>query len=326
MQQICKIYHGASVYTCLSYSYFYTVDQSLQFQGVSKRFGELQALQDVCFSIPQGAMFGLLGPNGAGKTTLIRIITNIIGADSGTIQYNGKPLESYGFGFIGYMPEEKGMYKKMKVGELLLYLARLKGLSKAAAKERIAYWFGRLGMEDWWSKKIQELSKGMQQKVQFIATVIHEPSLLILDEPFSGLDPVNAEVLKNEIFHLHDKGTTIVFSTHRMEQVEEICQEIVLINKGSVLLNGAVADIKNTYKKNIYYLKTDSVSALPPSELYSIVHAHDNQHRLLLEANTTVNTLLQSLLDNQVQVREFSEVLPSLNEIFIQLVKGASHE
>ena len=286
----------------------------------------MQALDQVSFAIPRGAMFGLLGPNGAGKTTLIRIMTNIIGADSGSILYEGKALDSYGFGFIGYMPEEKGMYKKMKVGELLLYLARLKGLSKADAKDRIHYWFQRLDMDGWWSKKIQELSKGMQQKVQFIATVIHEPSLFILDEPFSGLDPVNAEVLKKEIFHLHSKGITIVFSTHRMEQVEEICEEIVLINKGKVLLNGAVADLKNNHKKNIYYLKTDEPGSLPPSPLFSVLTANDNHYQLHLEGDATVNQLLQSLLNHQVPVREFSEVLPSLNEIFIQLVKGATHE
>jgi ABC-2 type transport system ATP-binding protein len=212
------------------------VESGIRFNLVCKSFGDVPALNDISFVIPEGSIFGLLGPNGAGKTTLIRIITHILAPDSGSITFQGKDLSALGYGFIGYMPEEKGMYRKMKVGEHLVYLGRLKGLSKSTAENRIKYWLNRLEADNWWDKKIQDLSKGMQQKVQFIATVLHEPKLLILDEPFSGLDPVNADLLKDEIFQLHQQGTTILFSTHRMEQVEEICDKIALIDKGKLII------------------------------------------------------------------------------------------
>ncbi|HRF39302.1 MAG TPA: ATP-binding cassette domain-containing protein, partial [Saprospiraceae bacterium] len=224
----------------------------LELDGVLKTYGNYTAVNRVSFEVPKGSIFGLLGPNGAGKTSLIRIITTITRADAGSVRLDGVPLNSRHPDYIGYMPEERGLYKKMKVGEHLLYLGQLKGLDKAAAQKELAYWFEKFEIRDWWNKKVEELSKGMQQKIQFIATVLHRPKLLILDEPFSGLDPINTNLIKDEIEELRQKGVSILFSTHRMEQVEEICENIVLINKGSVILNGSVKDIKNQFKENLF--------------------------------------------------------------------------
>lgn len=298
--------------------------EMLEFHDVKKSFGNVDALKQVSFSVPTGAMFGLLGPNGAGKTTLIRIITNIIAADQGTITCQGKSLADLGKQFIGYMPEEKGMYKKMKVGEHLVYLGQLKGLSKKEVKERIAFWFDRLKITDWWDKKIQDLSKGMQQKVQFIATVLHQPGLLILDEPFSGLDPINTEVIKEQIFYLNQQGTTILFSTHRMEQVEEICENVVLIDRGSVLVNDGVDRLKETYKKGIYDLSY-SGSTLPESNLYEVLKESENNIRIKKHESVSTNDILKFALESGLSVNGFKEILPSLNEIFIDLVNKNEH-
>jgi ABC-2 type transport system ATP-binding protein len=228
----------------------------LEIQDVVKQYQAYLAVNHVSFSIPKGKIFGLLGPNGAGKTTLIRMITSITYPDSGKILFDGQPLQEKHSALIGYMPEERGLYKKMKVGEQLLYLARLRGMSEADAKKAILSWFDRLEATGWWNKKVEELSKGMAQKVQFISTVMHSPQLLILDEPFSGLDPVNANLIKDEIYRLHGEGTTILFSTHRMEQVEEICDNIVLVNKGVNILEGEVAEVKQRFKDNLFHIET----------------------------------------------------------------------
>ena len=228
----------------------------LSIKGVVKRFGNHAAVDGASFEVPQRSIFGLLGPNGAGKTTLLRIITTIMGADEGEIKINGEKLNTRHIFEIGYLPEERGLYKKMKVGDQLLFLAQLKGLSHKEAREKIKTWFEKFEIGDWWNKKVQELSKGMQQKIQFIATVVHEPKLLILDEPFSGLDPINTNLIKDEIHRLNREGTSIIFSTHRMEQVEEICTDIVLINKGKVILDGKMDAIKEDHKKNIFRIGT----------------------------------------------------------------------
>ena len=221
----------------------------LSVRGVSKRFAAHTALDNVSIEVPRGRIFGLLGPNGAGKTTLIRIINHITLPDTGEVLFDGKPLSQEDVAYIGYLPEERGLYRKMKVGEQALYLAQLKGLNKAEAKERLKFWFDRLDIGDWWNKKVQELSKGMAQKIQFLVTVLHNPKLLIFDEPFSGFDPINANVIKDEILYLRDQGATIIFSTHRMESVEELCDHIALINKSHKILDGKLIDIKRTYKK-----------------------------------------------------------------------------
>ena len=224
----------------------------LKLENVVKKYDKHTAVNNVSFEVPKGSIFGLLGPNGAGKTSLIRIITTITGADEGTVFLDGEKLNNETPNYIGYLPEERGLYKKMEVGEQLLYLAQLKGLSKKEAKAQINKWFARLGMDDWWKKKVEELSKGMQQKVQFVATVVHEPKLLILDEPFTGLDPINTNLIKDEIRRLNEDGVSIIFSTHRMEQVEEICEHIVLINQGEKILEGRVEDVKQQFKENVY--------------------------------------------------------------------------
>src|SRR3954464_13170531 len=225
----------------------------LEVKHLKKHYQTHKAVDDVSFDIKEGSIFGLLGPNGAGKTTLLRMITGIFYPDEGEIVFNGKKFDPLSDNqYTGYIPEERGLYKKMKIGEPALYLARLKGLSKSEAMEKIKYWFTRLGMESWWNKKVEDLSKGMSQKLQFVTTVLHEPKLIILDEPFSGLDPVNANLIKDEIFELAKKGSTIIFSTHRMEQVEEICDHIVLVNKGKKILDGSVNKVKQDFKENIY--------------------------------------------------------------------------
>jgi ABC-2 type transport system ATP-binding protein len=295
------------------------------FENVQKNFGDVQALQGVSFSIPEHTIFGLLGPNGAGKTTLIRIITKIFAADGGNVMFNGKNIRNYEHAGIGYMPEENGMYKKMKVGEHLVYLARLKGLSKKTAKEKIQHWLEKLQAADWWNKKIEDLSKGMQQKIQFISTVLHDPQLLILDEPFSGLDPVNAEMIKNEIYNLHKQGTTVLFSTHRMEQVEEICDSIVLINKGSVVIDGKVKEIKNSFREHKYNIGFDKESILQSNELFTVENSSENNFTIRLHENTKRNTVLQYCISAGYEITHFEEILPSLNDIFIKLVNSDNY-
>ena len=297
----------------------------MTFNGINKSFGEVQALKDISFSIPANSIFGLLGPNGAGKTTLIRIITKIFAADSGQIHFGGEIMQADDYSNIGYMPEEKGMYKKMKVGEHLIYLGRLKGLSKVKAKERAEYWLEKLNAADWWNKKLEDLSKGMQQKTQFIATVLHDPKLLILDEPFSGLDPVNAELIKNEIYNLHKQGVTIIFSTHRMEQVEEICKNIVLINKGSLVIEGEVSSIKNRFKENKYKIGFTGVPLISANDNFEILEQDENSMIVKLKGDTSRNSLLQIFIQQNIEINLFQEILPSLNEIFIHLVNDSNH-
>ncbi len=292
----------------------------LRIEDVVKTYGKHVAVNHVSFDVPEGYIFGMLGPNGAGKSSLIRMITTITRPDSGRIFFNGEPLNSNHPEQIGYMPEERGLYKKMKVGDQLMYLAQLKGLSYDEARKQIKYWFERLDIVDWWGKKVEELSKGMQQKAQFIATVIHKPRMLILDEPFSGLDPVNANLLKDEIYELHKNGTSIIFSTHRMEQVEEICDKIVLINKGENVLMGGVADIKQQFKENLF--RIDYEGGLPEgfATRATIVEMTPQYLTAKLETAHNSNDLLRFLLDGGVRVTAFNEILPSLNEIFIRQV------
>lgn len=293
----------------------------LQIQDVSKAFENYLAVNGVSFNLPAGSIFGLLGPNGAGKTTLIRMINHITNPDSGQILFQGEPLTRAHIDHIGYMPEERGLYKKMKVGEHLLYLAQLKGLSKAEAKSRLEDWSRRLEIESWWTKKIEELSKGMQQKIQFIATVIHNPQLLILDEPFSGLDPINTNLIKDEISRLNREGTTVIFSTHRMEQVEEICERIVLINKGKKILEGKVQEIRQHYKKHRYLI--EYTGEIPENTLnhYTLVSQTDHQLQVQLLPDQDSNTLLNILIQSGVHITTFKELLPSVNEIFITQVE-----
>ena len=293
----------------------------LELQDVVKQYRQHTAVDKVSFEVPKGAIFGLLGPNGAGKTSLIRIITTITRADEGQVFFEGEPLNVAHPMKIGYMPEERGLYKKMKVGEHLLYLARLKGLSKLMAREKIGMWLEKFEITDWWNKKVEELSKGMQQKIQFISTVVHEPSLLILDEPFSGLDPLNTNLIKDEIHRLKQLGTTILFSTHRMEQVEEICENIVLINKGKNVLQGKVNEIKESFKQNLYEVQLLDPPPANLGEYANIVLAREGLLRLKLSNGSDSNDLLRFLINKGVRIRAFREVLPSLNEIFIRQVE-----
>lgn len=293
----------------------------LQVNNISKQFEDKQALADVSFSIEAGKIYGLLGPNGAGKTTLIRIITQIFYPDSGTVFFDGEPLLNKHLNQIGYMPEERGLYKKMKVGEHLQYFAQLRNFSKNEAKERIDFYIKKFEIESWLNKEIVDLSKGMQQKVQFIATILHRPKLLILDEPFSGLDPINSEVIKDAIFELNKNGTTVLFSTHRMENVEEICSDIMLINQGQKILDGNVAEIKQQFKKNLYkinYLNEIIDYSMFPSEL--IQEEGDGFVVIKLPENKNITELLKLLIDNKIQVVGVHEILPSINQIFIQQV------
>jgi ABC-2 type transport system ATP-binding protein len=295
----------------------------LKIENVTKSYDKNVAVNDVSFEMPKGSIFGLLGPNGAGKTSLIRIITTITGADNGTVYLDGEKLNNQHPEQIGYMPEERGLYKKMKVGEHLLYLARLKGLSKEAAKNEINHWFEKFGIEDWWDKKVEELSKGMQQKIQFIATIIHKPKLLILDEPFSGLDPINTNLIKDEIDELHRNGTSIIFSTHRMEQVEEICEHIVLINAGRNVLEGKVKDIKNDFKENIFNVEFEGELPDNFADFAEIVRQRGQSITVKLEEGIDSNELLRNLIQQGVHITAFHEILPSLNEIFIKQVEAS---
>ncbi len=295
----------------------------LSLQNVVKAYANHIAVNDVSFDVKAGSIFGLLGPNGAGKTSLIRIITTITAADSGKIYLNGHPLNHLHPNEIGYMPEERGLYKKMKVGEQLLYLAQLKGLSNKDAKIKLRNWLEKFEILNWWDKKIGDLSKGMSQKVQFIATVVHDPSLIILDEPFSGLDPINANLIKDEIYQLKEKGASILFSTHRMEQVEEICEDIVLINKGKILLYGGVDKIKNDFKEHLFSVKYNG--RLPETisdHNYLIVNKTANEIVFKAGVDQTSNDLLRNLINSHVNIVSFNEIMPSLNEIFIKIVES----
>ena len=301
--------------------------------SVSKSFGDFKALNNVSISVPKGSIFGLLGPNGAGKTTLIRIINQITMPDEGQVLLDGSALKPSHISDIGYLPEERGLYKSMKVGEQALYLAQLKGLSKQEAKERLKYWFDKLDIGDWWNKKIQELSKGQAQKIQFIVTVLHRPKLLIFDEPFSGFDPINASLIKDEILQLRDEGATVIFSTHRMESVEELCDHIALIHKSNKVLDGKLTDIKRQYKTNTFEVgmqpQRENAQAILKaiSEKFEVKPAtfknlnDDLKLNIKLTANETSNDLL-SFLTSKAEVHHFVEVVPSANDIFIQTVKN----
>ena len=292
----------------------------IEVRNVRKTYGEKVAVDDVSFAMPPDAILGLLGPNGAGKTSLIRMITTITAPDRGDIFFRGEPLSGYHPTQIGYLPEERGLYKKMYVGEHLLYLARLKGLSKADAEAKARTWLRKFNLEGQWDKKVEELSKGMQQQVQFIATVIHEPRLLILDEPFSGLDPVNATRMRQEILRLHADGTGVIFSTHRMEQVEELCEFIVLINQGQNILEGKVADIRRWFQENRYHLEYRGALPADLNTRATLLNPTPQTVDLQLNPDQSGNDLLRYLLDAGVEIVGFREVLPSLNEVFIKQV------
>ncbi|GAA4277745.1 ABC transporter ATP-binding protein [Aquimarina mytili] len=301
----------------------------LEVKQATKRFGTFTALNDVSIQVPKGSIFGLLGPNGAGKTTLIRIINQITLPDEGNVLLDNELLKPEHIKDIGYLPEERGLYKSMKVGEQALYLAQLKGLSKKEAKERLKYWFDKFEITHWWNKKIQELSKGMAQKVQFIVTVLHRPKLLIFDEPFSGFDPINANVIKDEILQLRNEGATVIFSTHRMESVEELCDHIALINKSKKILDGKLSDIKRAYKSNTFEvgLLTENTIGLYQTleEKFKVMPADfktiDDQLKvkITLDQNMSSNDLL-SFLSDKAQVMRFNEVIPGVNEIFIKTI------
>jgi len=298
----------------------------LELHNLKKYFATQKAVDDINISVAPGSIFGLLGPNGAGKTTLLRMITGIIFPDAGEILFDGKkfnPLKD--IEKIGYMPEERGLYKKMKIGEQALYLAQLKGLNKNDATRLIKQWFVKLEMESWWNKKVEDLSKGMSQKLQFVTTVLHNPKLIILDEPFSGLDPVNSNIIKDEIFNLAKNGATIIFSTHRMEQVEEICDHIVLVNKGKKILDGTVKNVKQDFKENLFRISFEDMPAITNNDSFTIVKQNDD-YSLVVKINDGYrpNDILKYFLQSNAGIVSFNEILPSLNDIFIHLVEGTS--
>ena len=301
----------------------------LKVEHVTKRFARHTALDDVSLTIPKGSVYGLLGPNGAGKTTLIRIINRITAPDEGRVLFDGRPLASADVQRIGYLPEERGLYKKMKVGEQALFFARLKGLSRAEAVRRLRVWFDRFDIASWWNRRVEELSKGMAQKVQFIVTVLHEPELLIFDEPFSGFDPVNAELLKKEILELRDKGHTIIFSTHNMSSVEEICDDIALINDSHVVLSGTVGDVRSRYRSGLYSLVSESGRMLAENpekyDITSIKQAGDNVTYTLRKTCDATNSEFIAMLSQQVEIRSFAEQLPTMNDIFLRAVGGVGN-
>jgi len=296
----------------------------LELKNLQKHYATQKAVDDVSFSIKQGSIFGLLGPNGAGKTTLLRMITGIFYPDSGDLLFDGKHFDPQNdFVHIGYMPEERGLYKKMKIGEQAMYLAQLKGLSKSEALEKIKFWFKKFEMESWWNKKVEDLSKGMSQKLQFVTTVLHEPKLIILDEPFSGLDPLNANLIKDEIYGLAQRGSTIIFSTHRMEQVEEICDHIILMNLGKKILDGTVTDVKQQFKENKFNVQFKGQPTELASPIFTIEHQEKQQLIVKINEGYNSNHVLNYLLQQDVLIERFNEILPSLNDIFIHLVEGS---
>ena len=295
----------------------------LELKDVVKQDEEHRALDHVSINIPKNCIYGLLGPNGAGKTSLIRIINQITAPDSGTVLLNGEKLKPEDVYNIGYLPEERGLYKKTKVEEQIVHLARLKGLSKTQAKEKAHYWLEKFGIENWKNKHIEELSKGMQQKIQFIITVIHEPPLLILDEPFSGFDPINAEILKKEILELKDKGATVILSTHNMNSVEELCDEITLINSSKVVLQGDVTTIKKDFKKNIYKVIAENNTLPKVNDYYSIIETRKTRigfEYTIKKTGEISNNKLIEIISQYCEIESFEEILPSMHEIFIESV------
>ena len=295
----------------------------LSVRGVSKQFAAHKALENVSLEVSRGSIFGLLGPNGAGKTTLIRIINHITLPDTGEVWFDGKPLSQEDVAYIGYLPEERGLYRKMKVGEQALYLAQLKGLSRHDAQKRLEVWFEKFQIMPWWNKKLEELSKGMQQKIQFIITVLHEPKLLIFDEPFSGFDPLNAELLKQEMLQLRDRGATIIFSTHNMASVEEVCDDIALIHRSQVRLQGNVQDIREQNRTGEFSLTTTSGQLTEQPDQFVILEQRQQgtftTYRLKKQDSLTNSALVQRLA-NEVEIRSFSEILPTMNDIFLRTV------
>ncbi len=297
----------------------------IQCKDVCKSFGEKVALDHVSVDIPKGKIFGLLGPNGAGKTTLIRIINRITIPGGGEVLFDGRPITQEDVEKIGYLPEERGLYRKMKVGEQAMYLAQLKGMSARDAAAELKKWFVRFGIESWWNKKVEELSKGMAQKIQFITTVVHKPSLLILDEPFSGFDPVNAQIIREEILRLKDEGATIILSTHNMESVEELCDNIALINKSHVVISGGVEEIRRKYgNNNVEVVYTEPGTLVSDSKLFKVLSDQDDAGRhtavLALENGADTNSVIRAVLDQGVNVNSFKELVPRMNDIFIKLV------
>jgi ABC-2 type transport system ATP-binding protein len=295
----------------------------LEVKSLSKSYSNHKALDKVSLTVPEGKIFGLLGPNGAGKTTLIRIINQITIPDSGGILFEGEPLGSQHISYIGYLPEERGLYKKMKVGEQALFLAQLKGLSNKEAKLALKFWFERFEIEAWWNKKVEDLSKGMAQKIQFITTVLHKPKLLIFDEPFSGFDPINANLIKDEILSLKEKGTSIIFSTHRMESVEEVCDHIALIDKSKKILDGPIDQIRNEFKQSIYQVEFSSTNLgflkhLP--EKFECISKKLNLVEIKIKDSFSPSDLIRFLL-NYSDIIAFNERIPTINEIFIRTVK-----
>ena len=300
----------------------------LEVNKIVKQYGDYVALNEVSLSVPKGSIYGLLGPNGAGKTSLIRIINQLTLPDSGEIILDGEQLQPNHVQYIGYLPEERGLYKSMKVGEQCLYLAQMKGLSKAEAKKQLDYWFDRLGIQGWWNKKIQELSKGMAQKIQFVVCVLHQPKLLIFDEPFSGFDPVNANIIKDEILALKEQGSTIIFSTHRMESVEELCDDIALIHQSNKLIEGKLDEVRKQYRTNSFEvgILTDNVEGLmyDITQKFTLSPAHfkslNNELKLEVQLGTASPNELLHILTQRGQVTHFMEKIPSVNDIFIQTV------
>jgi ABC-2 type transport system ATP-binding protein len=297
----------------------------IECKGITKRFGEKVALDNLSVDIPKGKIFGLLGPNGAGKTTLIRIINRITIPNSGEVLFDGRPITQSDVEKIGYLPEERGLYRKMEVGDQAMYLAQLKGMSAAQARKELKNWFVRFGIQDWWKKKVEELSKGMAQKVQFITTVVHKPSLMILDEPFSGFDPVNAELIRKEILRLNEEGSTIILSTHNMESVEELCDDIALLNKSKLVVTGGVDDIRRHYgNNNIELIYTGEQPVASAEGVFKVLSDENNVGRhtavLSLEPGVSSNDVLSSLLSEGVSINSFKELIPRMNDIFIKLV------
>lgn len=302
----------------------------LSVKNIVKQYATHRALDNVSLEIEKGKIFGLLGPNGAGKTSLIRIITQITAPDSGEVLFNGQRLNANHIAQIGYLPEERGLYKKMEIGEQVLYLSKLKGLSTAEATKRIKFWFEKLDMATWWNKKVEDLSKGMQQKVQFVATVLHQPELIILDEPFSGFDPVNADIIKNEILELNKQGATFIFSTHRMESVEELCDNIALIHRSKKILDGSVDEIKASYRNNTYWVEYEGdYNPANAKDIFEVLQTEQMKEKTLikvqLQKDKTANQVLSALLPH-VAISRLDEVIPTMHDIFIEKVKGEEHE
>ncbi len=301
----------------------------LNVKNIVKQYANHLALDDVSLEVKKGQIFGLLGPNGAGKTSLIRIIAQIIAADSGEILFNAESLNPKHISQIGYLPEERGLYKKMEIGEQILYLSRLKGLSVTEATKQIRYWFEKLEMKDWWNKKVEDLSKGMQQKVQFVATVLHQPQLIILDEPFSGFDPLNADIIKQEILELNKNGSTFIFSTHRMESVEELCDHIVLINRSKKILDGGVDQIKASYRNNIYWIEYEGNINPTILSQFNLLQQEQvkgkNIIKIQLKEHHAINQVISAMLAD-VSINRLQEAIPTMNDIFIDKVKNQDYE